>query len=144
MLKRFISEDPIRLVGGINLYLYVRGNPISRRDPLGLLQRDIDTAWRMFGERYSDLKRTDSPPTPDLPTDDHGWYDPYIDEIRLHPDYLKPLSDTEARDLAGTVIHELLHRNYPSRGHDWIDPETERRTRQIIDEYNKRRKLSCP
>jgi RHS repeat-associated protein len=35
-LKRFISEDPIRLPGGINLYEYVGNNPVKRKDPTGL------------------------------------------------------------------------------------------------------------
>ncbi len=36
-IGRFISEDPIRFEGGINLYAYVGGNPVNWVDPLGLI-----------------------------------------------------------------------------------------------------------
>lgn len=35
-LQRFISEDPIGFGGGANFYAYVRNNPLSLIDPLGL------------------------------------------------------------------------------------------------------------
>jgi RHS repeat-associated protein len=32
---RFLSEDPVRFAGGINLYAYVENNPVNRTDPKG-------------------------------------------------------------------------------------------------------------
>ncbi len=41
---RFISRDPIGYSGGLNLYGYCDGNPVSRVDPLGLQGTDSVTA----------------------------------------------------------------------------------------------------
>ena len=35
VLKRFISEDPIGIAGGINLYQFVDGDPVGKSDPFG-------------------------------------------------------------------------------------------------------------
>src|SRR6266576_3304029 len=45
-LGRFISEDPIGLVGGLNLYSYVENDPMLLSDPSGLCPVDKDKAAR--------------------------------------------------------------------------------------------------
>jgi len=40
-LQRFLSEDPIGLVGGLNLYRYAGNNPIRFNDQFGLCQIEV-------------------------------------------------------------------------------------------------------
>ncbi|TBL93452.1 RHS repeat-associated core domain-containing protein [Hafnia alvei] len=36
-MKRYLTQDPLKLAAGLNFYLYVAANPITCTDPLGLL-----------------------------------------------------------------------------------------------------------
>lgn len=48
---RFISEDPIQLAAGPNVYAYVTGNPVTFTDPLGLQsgQTTVDAYCARYG-----------------------------------------------------------------------------------------------
>lgn len=69
-ISRFISEDPIGLAGGVNLYGYVVNNPVNLIDSLGLkkkfpyshphcqaIKTKIDNINKDLDERWDELSR---------------------------------------------------------------------------------------
>lgn len=101
VLKRFTSEDPIGVAGGINVYGYVGGAPIHFVDPDGLKTRTYN------GGNASQRRWANRHPRPEIPKpesvdnageaagyfDDQGkficlrWYCPKPDNGMCGPDY---------------------------------------------------------
>jgi RHS repeat-associated protein len=50
-MRRFLSEDPIGLKGGINQYRFAGNDPINRADPTGMFWPD----WSAVGQWFSDF-----------------------------------------------------------------------------------------
>jgi RHS repeat-associated protein len=51
-LGRFITQDPIGLARGINLYAYVGSDPVNWYDPLGLTEVTIEVDRREYHDNY--------------------------------------------------------------------------------------------
>ena len=51
----FLTQDPIGVAGGVNLYGYASNNPLSRRDPFGL-----KSVWDVIGDWYHERPGTEN------------------------------------------------------------------------------------
>ena len=70
---RYVTSDPIRLLGGVNFYIYVGGNPLAGIDPKGLFK--VHGNWCGPDWTGGRIKQYD-PHHPYLPPD---YYAPPID-----------------------------------------------------------------
>jgi RHS repeat-associated protein len=83
ILKRFISEDPISLDGGVNIFGYVEGDPVNWIDPEGQSKKTGDKWWgrgndQGFRDWWHDQKW---PGEPDIPSKEacDNIYQDYLD-----------------------------------------------------------------
>ncbi|HZN06928.1 MAG TPA: RHS repeat-associated core domain-containing protein [Pyrinomonadaceae bacterium] len=113
VLQRFISEDPIGIAGGINLYAYVANDPVNFSDPLGRwptrygYDTHQESAKRVLQDRLSaeELKMLqDSIYEADA--------DEYQDAPNSHRHAMTPgdKSKTEARKKANDFVRDNLEK----------------------------------
>jgi len=123
---RYISADPIGLAGGINLYAYVEGNPITWLDSSGLLRSDIDYVSSYIGANYPNYYFAGAKIIceDNADTRSGGAYADYPNIIVLPKKYCEEcLSDEELISLLGAVVHEFQHLDDLSMFDNWFQRE---------------------
>jgi RHS repeat-associated protein len=150
IVGRWTAKDPIDFDSGdLNLYVYVKNDPVQYVDPLGLSRYDVQVATEIIRENYLDL---------DVPVDvsfdniqSNGETTILDGDVILNRSYLDPLNDTEAGLMMEALMHEILHHNQTPFDRWWdgnidtehLDLHDETRNRvlqKMLDELNRRRK----
>ena len=107
---RYITSDPIGMMGGLNTYTYVLNNPLRLIDMYGLDARDIQIILSDLRNRFPHFHIPNSVIYDE--TKELGSYDRDRDEIHLPPDRKCEVLDTDTfLDRYQTVYHETLHAN---------------------------------
>jgi RHS repeat-associated protein len=133
---RYISKDPIGLAGGMNLYIYVDGNPLIYVDPEGLkgwyCQRPLGKppgtqGPPLFNHQYLCVTRTDGTILCGGLTTDGN---PLSGESRLtrpDEDYYNPESCKEIDDDKDQCFEQCVRRNFnkPNKPRYGIGPLTD-------------------
>ncbi|MDH5834234.1 RHS repeat-associated core domain-containing protein [Luteimonas kalidii] len=92
---RYAESDPIGLAGGLNTYAYVRGNPISYVDPLGLIDLKIPgvpiSIHANPGPEATTFRAEHGPPHVHLGSNEGP---------RVDTENFRPLSDADARKMS--------------------------------------------
>ena len=113
VLQRFISEDPVGIKGGINLYAYVANDPVNFSDPLGQWPTRYgwdthqESARRVLNDRLT-------PEELKMLTD--GIYEADNDEYQTVPNSHRHAmtpgdeSKTDARKKANDFVRDMLNK----------------------------------
>jgi RHS repeat-associated protein len=126
-LQRFISEDPIGLQGGVNLFAYVENRPVFARDPLGL-----DVTISLY-QCCGGFNHIGIGVNVDAPTYTVGFYPaavnnplgtgvvtadsfragPFVDSVTLHT---TPEQDRQIQDFINAVTKNPRRYSFPAIG----------------------------